>query len=184
VIEGLTVAVFLERGEEREQAFDKVEEALKLISRHDPVRFSRLRKDVKRILVAGSDSYRRGYWVRRSATCVLTSRYVGTPEIRSREVAGTIVHEATHARLERAGIRTTATSRDRVERLCVKAQLAFARRIPDAGDLVTHYEETLAERRFSLPTSQRREMALRDLRELDLPRWVMRLLEKWLGRAA
>lgn len=45
-------------------------------------------------------------------------------------VAASLIHEATHARLERRGIRNWPDLKNRIEAVCVREELAFAARLP------------------------------------------------------
>jgi hypothetical protein len=102
-IDGLWVGCLTSDKEKRLMAFDPVEEALGLIKRHDPLRYDRLRRDLVRIwvfLLAGNwGEYRHPLRM-----CVLDERVVLDEATRSEQIASTIVHEATHARLMRRGI--------------------------------------------------------------------------------
>lgn len=59
------------------------------------------------------------------------------------KLATTVVHEATHARLCLAGIPYTPTLKDRVEKICVAQELAFARKFPE--DLYPGKERWIAQ---------------------------------------
>src|SRR5262245_47027400 len=96
-------------------------EALGLIKRYEPRRYTRLLRDLDRV------------WVRlipealarfnpSLRACELDTRYVrdqaSTPEL----IAATIVHEATHARLWHCGIGYEEDQRHRVEAVCVRRE--------------------------------------------------------------
>src|SRR5882672_12744248 len=51
-------------------------------------------------------------------------------------VAATIIHEATHARLMTAGVGYEPERRAKVERICFKAEIAFASRLPDGQPII------------------------------------------------
>jgi hypothetical protein len=51
------------------------------------------------------------------------------------QIASTIVHEATHARLERYRIGYKEELRARIEAICFRRELAFAVRLPDSAEL-------------------------------------------------
>ena len=104
----------------------KVSEALELIETHDPVRFARIRRDLKRfaLIAGGGEFYHHGL-----------NAYVmdvGSMKTRSvSELAATIVHEATHARLVRAGFSATDSDRERIEHICTEAEAGFAEKLPN-----------------------------------------------------
>ena len=59
-------------------------------------------------------------------------------------IAAVIVHEATHARLWRCGFGYDEDERHRIEAICVRRELAFARRLPDGRRLREFAQEALA----------------------------------------
>lgn len=107
---------------------DRIESALRLIGEHDPIRYRHLVQDLERIwvsVVPGSVArFRRSDW-----TCELDEPFVetATPGL----IASVIVHEATHARLYRMGFGYEEAIRERVEKICLRRELAFARRFPN-----------------------------------------------------
>ena len=110
-----------------EDVFVRVDAALVLIAIIDPRRFARMRMDVRQIVVtslANAD----GAYVARSQTCYLNEARVGESD--SSTVARILVHEATHARLEHAGVRPWRDRKDRYERVCSMQEVAFASKLP------------------------------------------------------
>jgi hypothetical protein len=61
--------------------------------------------------------------------CILDERYVADSATTVERIATTIVHEATHARLERCGIEYKQELRTRIEAICFRRELAFAARL-------------------------------------------------------
>lgn len=128
-IEGIKVGVL---GNKRAEALvirNKVGAALTLMRQCDPRRYVYLKRDVKRILVFGRPGYR-GQWHQSLALCELTDAYVLDPRTTPAMLAATLAHEAMHARLYRWGIGYDYEKVVRVERICFKASIAFARRLP------------------------------------------------------
>jgi len=132
---------------EAEAALLRVEEALRLIKTYDRLRYDRVIRDVKRV------------WVRTLVACLaqfnesvdaceLDARYVLATTSSPAEIASTIVHEATHARLLHCRIGYAEELRARVEAVCSRRELAFARRLPDGAE-VTEMRKR-AERRLEL----------------------------------
>lgn len=151
---------------------ERVETALNLIREHDPVRHGRLIRDLEQIWVwaiPGSvGRFRHLGW-----TCDLDKQFVETtaPDL----IASAIVHEATHARLFRMGIGYEEAIRERVEQICLRRELAFARKFPDEiavqwAEASLHSLPDLSDERFA----QRRG---EDYRALFLrngvPRWLV-----------
>ena len=105
-------------------------------------------------------------------------------------VATAIVHEATHARLWHRGIRYDEAVRQRVEGICLRRELALARKLPDG-----HHVRQWAENTLALPVSywtdesardrslQGRIEALQHLERNWLARIVLALLRRRLRRA-
>ena len=67
--------------------------------------------------------------------CILDERYVADPATTIERIASTIVHETTHARLERYGIGYKTELRTRIEAICFRRELAFAVRLPNSAEL-------------------------------------------------
>jgi len=67
--------------------------------------------------------------------CVLDERYVADSATSVEQIASIIVHEATHARLERRGIRYKEELRAEMRRSAFVERLTFAVRLPDSAQL-------------------------------------------------
>jgi hypothetical protein len=166
-IHGLRLAAFSHE-EDGEVLLDKVTAALNLIASRDPRRFARIRRQMRAVFVvpAGGEIYDHGLRGYMATASLLRQR---SPA----HVALAIVHEATHARLWASGIRSTAANLDRIERLCIAQEIAFAQRLPDAEALTTFAKGKL-ERPWWAPEEGRRrvdEMA----QSLGVPAWVVKL---------
>lgn len=127
--------------------------------------------------------------------CELDPRFVLDETVTIDRVAGVIVHEATHARIGRCGIPYSKALRGRIEVVCHREEIAFARRLPD-GALIRHQAEQAIARPYD-PTDmafQRAENAstLEALRYLGAPPWslpffrialaVLRFAQRWKRR--
>ena len=110
--------------------FDTIRHALELIQIHQPVRFTRILRDVRRIIVA--DVLGAEFWPHMGA-CALSAELLGSGSL---SVALALVHEATHARLHAARIPYDASSRERIERICIRQEIIFAQQFPDNASLV------------------------------------------------
>lgn len=88
---------------DRTTAIMKLRSAMDLIATTQPRRLTRLKVDVKRILVT-SVQVADAQFAAPSRTVVLDDTYVCKPEVTPSHVATTIVHEAVHARLFTVGI--------------------------------------------------------------------------------
>jgi hypothetical protein len=159
-----------------EKSADQVVEALSLIKTFDPLRYARLRRDIKRIWVrvigAGMANFEWTTW-----TCNLDPRFM-----KDRSAAATacsIIHEATHARLCRLGIGYDEKLRTRVEQACFRRELAFASKLPDGSDARRYAECALfAPPDFSDAGMQERSYteAREALLHLGAPTWITKLI--------
>ncbi|MDH2353930.1 hypothetical protein QCM80_25195, partial [Bradyrhizobium sp. SSUT112] len=117
--------------------------------------------------------------------CVLDERYI-LPETTTLErIACTIIHEATHARLERWGINYGEKKRSRIEAVCLRRELHFIAKLPRGEQLWDERALTLEwcisdHDHFSDGSFQQRNLqgAVETLRYLDVPDWLIRFLVK------
>jgi hypothetical protein len=141
------------------EMFRKVDESLNHISQYDPRRYRQICRDVKRIWIIDVPPYR-GQWQDELKICNLDRKYLCSTDVLPAEIASTIVHEATHARLSRYGIEYTPDLRMRIEHVCFRSEITFARRLPDGGELIKD-----AEARLGIPEDywNNKEFQQRDL---------------------
>jgi hypothetical protein len=169
---------------EPEQILSRVEEALLLIKRYDPIRYNRLLRDLERVWVLLLPSSIGGFDYKIHA-CKIDSRYclaaTTTPEL----IAAVVVHEATHARLWRRGIRYEEALRPRVEAACLRREIAFAAKLPNGEAVRDSAARTLT---LCATGEYWTRAAFRDryiaggtetLRYLGLPGWLVRVF-RWL----
>jgi hypothetical protein len=81
----------------------RIEDALDLIKRHDPLHYSRVVHNLERVWMHVLANALACYDPSLKA-CVLDKRFVLLETTTLQRIASTIVHEATHAKLERSGI--------------------------------------------------------------------------------
>src|SRR5262249_52636355 len=110
----------------------RVEQALDLIKLHDRVRYGRLMQDIERVWVR-LVPYGLGALNEAMNACELDTRFVGAETSTPEQIAATIVHEATHARIVRCGIGYSHDLRARVEAVCLRREIAFATRLPNGA---------------------------------------------------
>jgi hypothetical protein len=105
----------------------RLTEALRVIGEYAPAVLARLRRDIRRFLIVGAGGPE--YWPHANGVAL-----AGAPTAASRpeELALVLVHEAAHARITRAGIPYIPALRERIERICVAAEVAFAAKLPDS----------------------------------------------------
>jgi hypothetical protein len=121
----------------------RVEEALRLIQKYDPLRYDRLTRDLERVWVrdlAGA----LGTFNQSLHACSLDREFVQAERSCLELIAATIVHEAAHARLDRCGIGYEEELRPRIEAACFRRELAFAAKLPNGEQVREQAEQKLA----------------------------------------
>ncbi|WP_136626203.1 hypothetical protein [Bradyrhizobium macuxiense] len=115
--------------------------------------------------------------------CVIDERFVLDQATTVERIASTIVHEATHARLEAWGIVYVEQDRSRIERICMRRELNFLARVSASDSLQAEIGRTIEwydnnHNQFSDTIFQDREEqgAVETLRHLSVPNWVLRLV--------
>jgi hypothetical protein len=129
----------------RDQDLDKLIQALTLFERLDPRRYRRMKHDVDRILVAHF-STASGVYFPGSRSIHLSSELLR--DFPPSNIALSLVHEATHARIDHAGILSAPVDLQRIERRCALEEIAFARRLPvdtypNVGSWIVEKEHTV-----------------------------------------
>jgi hypothetical protein len=124
---------------------------------------------------------------------VLDERFVADPATSVERIASAIVHEATHARLERYGIGYDEDRRARIEAICFRRELAFAARLPDSSGLQQVIAEYLdwypanPDYFRDAPAIERLTNGeIEMLRHIGAPNWLIRtmpILKSVIGRA-
>ena len=112
----------------------RVQSALSLIKQHSPLDYARITRELERIWVTLS-FYGVGQYRHALKACILDERYVADSATTAEQIASAIVHEATHARLERYGIAYKEELRTKIEAICCRRELAFAVRLPNSTEL-------------------------------------------------
>lgn len=124
---GIKVGALPYREVSEEAQIEKIIHAVMLIDRVCPRTVRHMRRNIRGVL--GLPTGRRmgdGAFVPLYRLCLVDPRYVGRADVDARDLAQLLVHEATHARLYRSGIRMTARNMERVEAVCSRAERRFA----------------------------------------------------------
>jgi hypothetical protein len=88
-----------------------------------------MRRDVRGILCFGTGrDAALGAYVPLFRTCLIDPRHVLDPHTSTLDLARTVIHEATHARLHEKGIREALKHSDRVEAICSRAERDLERK--------------------------------------------------------
>lgn len=101
-----------------------LEQVFRLVAQVDPRRWAQFRRDCSCVVVL--ERNRASFWPGLRA-CVLPAIHVG--EDAHIIPAAQLVHEATHARIHRAGLRYLPDLADRMEVRCISEQLHFLARV-------------------------------------------------------
>lgn len=141
-IRGIPVTVINSRSDISTAAvLERLEGALDLIATYQPWRFRRLKHDFSRILVQRYPC--RAAYMPQSRTCLVELTFLVNPEFNLAQIASSIVHEGTHARLDRMGVTVAPDQRYREERLCRKSEVEFGRAVPNGEAVVARALEAL-----------------------------------------
>jgi hypothetical protein len=169
------------------QGLRRVEDALQLIKRHDPLHYSRIIRNLERVWVHLLPSALAHYNSSLNA-CVLDERFVLAETTTLQKIASTIIHEATHARLDGWGIDYDEAVRYRIEAICLRRELNFLTKLPDSEHLQEEIAYTLewyATKQDYFSDRNHRELddqgASETLRYLGAPDWFVRCA-MWLIR--
>ncbi len=160
----------------------RVEHALLLVKQHSPLDYSRIIRELERIWVTLS-VHGLGEYNQPLKACILDERYLADPATTVERIASTIVHETTHARLERYGIKYWEELRTKIEAICFRRELAFARRLPNSAELqqeIARYLEWYQSNAdyFSDANFRDRHIGggMEALRYLKTPDWLVRAM--------
>jgi hypothetical protein len=162
----------------------RVEDALQLIKRHDSLHYSRVIHNLERIWVHLLPNARARYDPSLKA-CELDERFVLPETTTLEQIASSIVHEATHAKLERWGVSYDEKERSRIEAVCLRRELHFIAKLPHSEPLREERERTLEwcdsdPDYFSNVSFQQRyhQGVVETARYVGIPDWFIRLLLK------
>ena len=146
-VHGLPVTVLNTRPDiDESRVVDRLTGALDLIAAHAPRRLRRLRRDIAGIVVRRFPC--RGAFIPQTRECLVELTFTVNPRHSLAEIAASIVHEGTHARIAARCGPLPEQQRPHEERVCRKAELEFGLALPD-GDVVVERA------RFALQMSDR-----------------------------
>ncbi|KRR15734.1 hypothetical protein CQ13_13425 [Bradyrhizobium retamae] len=170
------------------QSLNRIEEALRLIKHRDALHYSRVVSNLDRIWVLLLPDAA-AHYDRSQNACVMDERFVLLESTTLERIASTIVHEATHARLERWGMLYDEKKRPRIEAICLRRELNFLAGLPDSEPLQEEIKSTLEwcagdHDFFSDENFQQREEQgqFETLRYLGTPNWLINFLMRLVQR--
>ena len=142
-IHGLPVRIVNTRPDiQTEQVARRLALALDLIAAYAPRCYRRLRSDLAGFVVERFAC--RGAFFPMSRECLVELTFTVNPEVSLPEIAASIVHEATHARVAHWCKSPPPEHRGREERLCRRAELDFGLALPDGDRVVQRAQASLA----------------------------------------
>lgn len=178
VVDGIWVGSFPSDGE---PAIQRIEDALRLIEHCAPLHYRRIKNNLARIWVH-LVPHGAGCYSHSLNACVLDERVVTSETTTVEWIASAIVHEATHARLEKLGIRYDEALRQRIERICARRERDFARHLSGVDalqDEITWRLDRCSEENSSHTDQNIWENTVQGnaeiLRHLGTPEWVITL---------
>ena len=143
VVHGLPVRIVNTRPDiETEQVVQRLTAALDLIATYAPRRHRRLRHDLAGFVVERFAC--RGAFFPKSRECLVELTFTVNPGHGLPEIAASIVHEATHARVARMCRTRSPDQHAREERLCRRAELELGLALPDGAVVVQRARDSLA----------------------------------------
>jgi hypothetical protein len=165
-----------------EPALQRVEAALRLIERFAPLHYRRVKNSLSRIWVQ-LVPHGAGCYLHSLNACLLDERIVASENTTLEWIAAAIVHEATHARLEKRGIRYDEAVRRRIERICARRELDFVRHLSGVDalqeEITRRLDRSNEENTSYTDQGMWREMDEGNaeiLRHLGTPEWVIALV--------
>ena len=148
-----------------------------LIRDHDRLQYRRILRDLDRIIITVLGTGVVAQYRAPLDACEMDERWVTDEAVSLELLAAVIVHEATHARLERLGFKYVEDRRRRIEDICIRRELAFVAHLPDGEAARASIEER---RPFDLTDtgfSRRFETGEQDaIRYLEVPGWLVPIL--------
>jgi hypothetical protein len=183
VVGPIRLFVFLQSRDRAEELRTKTATALSLIETHAPKYFSRVRRFIPRILIFGGHGYTAVY-ISELGLCDIARDYALAKTTTPFCLAMTLVHEATHGYLESRGFAYEEHRREQIETICMRTEVAFARRLPESAELVAEAEGRLHMPSVYWKTEAFVQRDIEHLKKLRAPRWLVRFVEWRLGRLA
>jgi len=142
-IHGLPVRILNTRPEiQTAQVVERLGAALDLIATYAPRCYRRLGTDLAGFIVERFAC--RGAFFPESRECLVELTFTVNAKVSLPEIAASIVHEATHARVARWCGPVPPGPRAREERLCRRVELEFGLAVPDGAPVVQRARDALA----------------------------------------
>jgi hypothetical protein len=152
----------------------RLNDAIALIARFAPPNLHGIRSTLNYIAVGfgGGPGY-----IPFANACLLDLQYLTRNSPTS--VAAALVHEATHARISLCGIRASEVGLERIERACVKAEIAFLSHVPGAQEIREGCERLLQSDQSWWRGDDQLRRQLSELQAGGVPNWLTRLVKSY-----
>jgi hypothetical protein len=161
-------------------AFAKITSAFDLLCDHGSRSLDDIRRYTNGVFVWATAGAL-GEWRHETRLVVLEETQVHNESTSARDIASTLVHESTHARLDAKGFAYSPERRERIEKVCFRRQLAFARRLSEPGDLVGQAERQLQRPPGYFTHEASRQRVVAKLIDLGVAKWLVHAIE-WVTR--
>jgi hypothetical protein len=143
LLQGFSVRVTNSRADiDTRQVLTRLAQALDLIASYAPRRYRRMQQDLAGIVVQRFAC--RGAFFPRERECLVELTFTVNPAHTVEEIAASIVHEATHARVAQRCGPLPEAMRPREERLCRRAELEFGLALPKGQVVIERARRSLA----------------------------------------
>jgi hypothetical protein len=174
-VQGIKLVVFVRDRGKVSLIRGKITDALCLVQHHSPKNYSRVQSFTPNILIF--DAYgNRGIYISDLKLCQVSTDYALLEKTTPLHLASVLVHEATHGFLDSRRITYEEPHRVRIERICIKEQMAFARRSPEAGDLLTEAQSLLSIAPEFWKDEAFFERGVEELKKMGAPKWLVNLV--------
>ena len=172
-IHGLPVRIVNTRPDiQTEEVAQRLSGALDLIASYAPRCYRHLRTDFSGFVVERFAC--RGAFFPSSRECLVELTFTVNPHVSLPEIAASIVHEATHARVAHWCGSPPPQHRAREERLCRRAELDFGLALPDGAVVVQRARAALTLTEQEVAPSVDWQEAARRVAEVDAAaQWIV-----------
>jgi hypothetical protein len=138
-VHGMPVVVLNTRPDiETDAVLRRLDAVLDLIRTYQPRRYRLLKRDVSGFVVQRYAC--RGAYLPARRTCLVELTFLASADFSDAQIAASIVHEGTHARLHRLGLALTSAA---AERACRRAEIALGRAVPNGEAVIARAEASL-----------------------------------------
>ncbi|HEU4880979.1 MAG TPA: hypothetical protein VFT45_02005 [Longimicrobium sp.] len=159
---------------------DKVTAALDVVAEYDPRSLEAMRSHFSAILVWSWMVAANGSYLHSERLCMLWCDYVEDEDTEPARIAMTLIHELTHAKHARRARRGRPMDRAQAEWLCIGAELAFIRKVPETEHLRRAAAARLERRADFYSPAATAERKLEHLEDTGGRRWAafLRFLQR------